>query len=123
MGEGIDSLSCLPEIKPVQTLSLVVTMLAGFAEGRFSRLEGYGAYAYRKSDTNQIIQYIANQKSHHKGIPFGEEYLGLPKGFDVEQDDRYTFKPNEYTIITPLRGQLQRPGFYTERYHIFPLAI
>jgi REP element-mobilizing transposase RayT len=67
----------------------------GFVRGLFSWQEGYGAFSYRKSDANQIIQYIANQEAHHRYKPFTEEYLDLLKEFDVDYNDRFTFKPIE----------------------------
>ncbi len=67
----------------------------GFVNGAFSWQEGYGAFSYRKSDVNQIVQYIANQEAHHRYKPFTEEYIDLLREFDVDYHDRYIFKTIE----------------------------
>ena len=36
--------------------------------------EGYGAFTYSISDIPSVIEYINNQKEHHKKVSFIEEY-------------------------------------------------
>ena len=36
--------------------------------------EGYGAFTYSSSDIPSVMQYICNQKEHHKKISFIDEY-------------------------------------------------
>ena len=36
--------------------------------------EGYGAFTYSISEIPDVIEYINNQKEHHKKVSFIEEY-------------------------------------------------
>lgn len=65
------------------------------AKGKFSWQEGYGAFAYSRSQLPQIIKYIEQQEDHHKRKTFVEEYIEILKAFEVEYDERYIFKPIE----------------------------
>jgi putative transposase len=69
----------------------------GFVKGYFSWQEGYGAFSYSKSQIDNVISYIKNQEVHHKKIKFIEEYLNFIKEFDIEYDERYIFKPVNYS--------------------------
>jgi putative transposase len=68
----------------------------GFVRGRFSWQEGYGAFSYGKSSVNNVIEYIRDQKVHHKKKTFLEEYEGFLKKFGIDYDTRYIFKPVDY---------------------------
>ncbi len=68
----------------------------GFINGRFSWQEGYGAFSYSKSQVDQVINYIRNQKDHHRKRTFAEEYLDFLEKFQVPYDKRYIFKPVNY---------------------------
>ena len=46
-------------------------------------------YAYR--DKEMIVNYIKNQKEHHKKISFEDEYRALLKEHGVKVDERYVF--------------------------------
>lgn len=52
---------------------------------------GYGAFTYAISAKENLIQYIINQKRHHKRLTFKEEYMKLLKEHDIEFDERYLF--------------------------------
>lgn len=66
-----------------------------FVNGKFAWQAGFGAFSYSKSELPNVINYIKNQKFHHKSITFQEEYLQLLKEFNIEFDERYIFKPIE----------------------------
>jgi len=68
---------------------------SGFAMGKFSWQEGYGAFSYGKSQLKDVIEYIENQEVHHKGKSFVKEYKILLDKFGVEYDDKYIFKEIE----------------------------
>ena len=38
-----------------------------------------------------ILNYIKNQKEHHKSVTFEDEYKALLKEHGVEVDERYIF--------------------------------
>ena len=65
---------------------------SGYAMGKFTWQDGYGAFSYGKSQLKDIIKYIENQEIHHKGRSFIEEYKIILDKFGVEYDDRYIFK-------------------------------
>ena len=50
---------------------------------------GYGAFTYSISAKENLIQYIVNQKEHHKKITFREEYIRLLQEHKIEFDERY----------------------------------
>lgn len=58
---------------------------------KFEWQEGYGAFSYSHSALDQVIQYILNQKEHHKKQTFKEEYNLLLKKFEVEFKEEYLF--------------------------------
>jgi REP element-mobilizing transposase RayT len=98
-----DHLHVLFGLRPVQSLSDLMQDVKGssskwinekkFTNARFSWQQGYGAFSYAKSDLPKVVNYIKNQKQHHGQKHFLEEYLELLKEFDIEFDERYTFKP------------------------------
>jgi len=53
--------------------------------------EGYFAATYSYKDKDMIINYIKNQKEHHKTINFEDEYRALLKEHGIEWDEKYIF--------------------------------
>ena len=51
--------------------------------------EGYGAFTYSIKEKNRVIEYVKNQKIHHKKSDFLTEYKNLLKEHSVEYDERY----------------------------------
>jgi len=58
---------------------------------KFSWQEGYGAFSYSHSQLNNVINYILNQKEHHRKITFKEEYIYFLKKFEIEHDEKFLF--------------------------------
>lgn len=54
--------------------------------------EGYGAFTYSKKEKDTIINYIKNQKEHHKTVSFKEEFRAFLEENGVEIDERYFLK-------------------------------
>lgn len=50
---------------------------------------GYGAFTYSEREKDMIINYIKNQKEHHKNESFEDEYKSLLKPHGVEFDEKY----------------------------------
>lgn len=59
---------------------------------KFAWQKGYGAFSYSKSQRNNVIQYIRNQKKHHMGKTFREEYMEMLRKFDISFEDAYLFE-------------------------------
>lgn len=62
-----------------------------FTPYNFQWQEGFGAFSYSHSQLTDVIQYIENQKEHHKKRNFKKEYLAYLKAFDIEFKDEYLF--------------------------------
>jgi putative transposase len=63
--------------------------------GKFAWQEGFGVFSYSESQVDTIVKYINEQEKHHKTRTFQEEYIEFLKLFDIEYDERYTFKEIE----------------------------
>lgn len=64
----------------------------GYINGRFSWQAGFGAFSYSKSEVPRVIEYIQNQKQHHKKESFIDEYLRFLKEYEIDFDERYILK-------------------------------
>ena len=53
--------------------------------------EGYCALTYTYRDKAMIVNYIKNQKKHHRHVAFEEEYRDLLEENGVEFDEQYIF--------------------------------
>lgn len=54
--------------------------------------DGYGAFSVNPSEVEIVINYIANQKTHHNKKSFQEEYIAFLKKYNVEYDERYVWE-------------------------------
>ena len=59
---------------------------------KFSWQESYGAFSYSKSALNNIVQYILNQKKHHKKQTFKKEYIQFLLKFEIDYEAKYLFE-------------------------------
>lgn len=57
----------------------------------FAWQDGYGAFTVSKSHTQNVINYIKNQRVHHSQQSFEEEFVELLKLHEVEYDEKYLF--------------------------------
>ncbi len=58
---------------------------------KFQWQEGFGAFSYSHSQIPDVINYIENQKIHHKKRTFKEEFLEFMQKFDVEYREEFLF--------------------------------
>lgn len=65
----------------------------------FSWQRGYGVFSYSRSQINQVIHYINNQRQHHRTESMNEEYKRILCNLGIEFDERYIFDE-----IQPPRG-------------------
>ena len=49
----------------------------------------YGEFTYSESKKDHVIQYIINQKEHHRRVSIREEMESIMKEFGIEYDERY----------------------------------
>jgi len=63
------------------------------ASGKFPKFEawqeGYGAFTYSIRERDMIINYVKNQKEHHKKETFYEEFKRLLTENGIEFDEKY----------------------------------
>jgi REP element-mobilizing transposase RayT len=59
--------------------------------GKFQWQSGYGCFSYGKSQVDKVVNYVLNQREHHRKATFRREYLDFLDKFDVEFDKRYLF--------------------------------
>ncbi len=55
----------------------------------FSWQNGYGAFSVNPAEVDVVINYIANQREHHRNRTFQEEYLSFLKKYKVEYDEKW----------------------------------
>ena len=51
--------------------------------------EGYGAFTYHVSQKENLVNYVKNQRKHHRIKTFKEEFMELLKEHGIEYDERY----------------------------------
>ena len=51
--------------------------------------KGYGAFTYAIHAKDDLIEYIKNQKAHHRKISFIEEFKQILNEFQIEFDEKY----------------------------------
>ena len=51
--------------------------------------DGYGAFTVSKSNVPDVVQYIANQREHHRTRTFEEEFVAFLERHEIEYDSRY----------------------------------
>ncbi len=96
-----DHVHCFLGLKPAVSVSeLMKTVKAKsskyindhkLTKERFEWQEGYGVFSYSPSQVDTVFKYIQNQEEHHKRQTFRDEYLGLLKEFNVNNDEHYIF--------------------------------
>jgi Transposase and inactivated derivatives len=59
---------------------------------KFQWQAGFGAFSYSHSQLTEVIQYINNQKQHHKKQSFKDEYLTFLKNFEIKFKSEYLFE-------------------------------
>jgi putative transposase len=57
----------------------------------FNWQEGYGAFSYSHSQIDTVVQYIANQKEHHRKQSFKQEYIQFLHHFNIQYEERFLF--------------------------------
>ncbi len=62
-----------------------------WAMGKFHWQKGYGVFSYSRSQIDEVIKYILNQKRHHEKRSFKNEYIELLKKFNISYDEKYLF--------------------------------
>lgn len=83
---------CLSDLVREVKKSSTAFICSKIGDERFRWQEGFGAFSYSIKQKSIIINYIMNQKEHHKKVWFKEEYIGFLKDFEVEFKEEYLFE-------------------------------
>mgnify|MGYP002640270154 FL=1 len=51
--------------------------------------DGYGAFTYSISAKDNLIEYVKNQKEHHRKVSFRDEYISLLNEHGIEFNEKY----------------------------------
>ena len=51
--------------------------------------EGYGGFTYSIKEKGVLVNYVKNQKEHHRVKTFREEFIGLLNEHGIKFDERY----------------------------------
>ncbi|HXR32562.1 MAG TPA: IS200/IS605 family transposase [Verrucomicrobiae bacterium] len=81
----------LPLAKAVQTIKSNSSRWANEEDHKFAWQEGYGAFSVSRSRFPTVLQYIRNQKAHHRRMGFDTEFLALLEKHSIEFDPRFVF--------------------------------
>ena len=76
-------------IKEIKTASNIWMKNSGLLPHFKSWAEGYCAITYNLKDKNKIINYIKNQKEHHRKVSFADELKQLLTENGIEWNERY----------------------------------
>lgn len=58
---------------------------------KFSWQDGFGIFSVSKSNVPDVVDYIKNQREHHKKQSFEDEYISMLKLNGIDYDERYVF--------------------------------
>ena len=90
---GMKPTCCLSDlVRDIKKSSNIFINEKRFSRYNFQWQEGFGAFSYSHSALDQVVQYIRNQKEHHKKKTFREEYISFLKKFAIEFKDEYLFE-------------------------------
>lgn len=53
--------------------------------------DGYGAFSVNPAEVERVINYITNQKEHHRKKEFQKEYKEFLEKFEIEFDERFVW--------------------------------
>lgn len=89
---GFKPSCCISDlVKEIKTGSTHYINKNKLTDTHFSWQDGYGAFSYGKSQISSVVNYIANQKEHHKHQSFEEEFLEFLDKFNIDYDPKYVF--------------------------------
>ena len=96
-----DHIHILSDLNPTVALSdyikniKVASNIWMKGSGKFPKFKGwqesYGAFTYSIKEKNAVIEYIKNQKDHHKIENFYDEYKRLLIEHGIEFNEKYLF--------------------------------
>ncbi len=90
---GMKPSCCLSElVREIKKASTAFIMENGYTKKAFNWQEGFGAFSYSQSSMLNVVNYILNQKEHHRTKSFRSEYLEFLNTYAVEYKNEYLFE-------------------------------
>lgn len=83
------SISLNDYVKDIKVASSIWMKNHGMFPDFYGWQDGYGAFTYSSREKNMIIDYIKNQKEHHKKETFFDEYKRLLIENGISFDEKY----------------------------------
>jgi putative transposase len=83
------SISLADYVKDIKVASSIWMKETGYFPDFAGWQVGYGAFTYSIRDKDMIIEYVKNQKEHHKKENFYDEYKRLLEENGIEFDEKY----------------------------------
>ncbi len=83
------SLSLADYVKDIKVASSLWMKESGLFPNFIGWQESYGAFTYSIREKDMIINYVKNQKEHHKTESFYDEYRRLLAENSVDFDEKY----------------------------------
>lgn len=81
---------CLSDyVKNIKVASSIWMKESGFFSAFTGWQEGYGAFTYSIRERDMIIEYVKNQKEHHRQENFYDEYKRLLIEQGIEFEEKY----------------------------------
>jgi REP element-mobilizing transposase RayT len=78
-------------VEDVKTSSSKWVKTQGHGLGNFHWQSGYGAFSVSSGDVEEVVEYIAQQESHHRVVSFKEEFRRLLDAHGIAYDERYVW--------------------------------
>ncbi len=76
-------------VKELKRVSSVWLKARGRDYADFQWQGGYAAFSVSRSNLERVVEYIANQESHHRELSFQDELRALLRKHQLEFDERY----------------------------------
>src|SRR6218665_380156 len=78
-------------VKDIKVATNLWIKQSGLFPGFVGWQDGYGAFTYSIREKDMVINYIKNQKEHHKKETFEDEFRRLLNEHGIEFDEKYLF--------------------------------
>ena len=78
-------------VRDVKSGSSAFINRSGWIRGTFRWQEGFGAFSYSRSQLNDVVRYVNEQKDRHSKRSFKDEYHTMLRKFEIEYDEKYVF--------------------------------
>jgi len=85
------NLSLAKIVEEVKTSSSKWVKTQGRAFANFHWQSGYGGFSVSPGDVGEVVEYIAQQESHHRAVSFQDEFRKLLESHGIAYDERYVW--------------------------------